>query len=58
MKNLKLAIAPLMLVLAAAACGPAADSISSAQAQPPVSNAVVWPDPVEGADSGQVHEYY
>jgi len=58
MKNLKLAIAPLILALAAGACGPAADSIPSAQAQPLVSNTVVWPEPAEGADSGQVYEYY
>jgi hypothetical protein len=40
-----------------AGCGPAAEGISSAQAQPPVST-VFYPEISETAGDGQVYEYH
>jgi len=50
--------AALLALLVLTACGPAADSIPSAQAQQPVSNAVAYPEVAEGAGDGQVYEYH
>jgi hypothetical protein len=53
----KLICALALLSTLAAGCGPAADSIPSAQAQPPVS-AVFYPEISETAGDGQVYEYH
>jgi hypothetical protein len=57
MKTLKSSIAALLLVLAGAGCGPAADSIPAAQADPGAM-AVYYPEVAEGAGDGQVYEYH
>jgi hypothetical protein len=50
----------LLLALAAAACSPADEGITSAQAQQSAAtgSTVAYPQVGEGAADGQVYEYY
>ena len=53
----KLTCALALVSILTAGCGPASDSIPSAQAQPPAST-VYYPEISEAAGDGQVYEYH